>query len=162
MATLNLYVPDALKAQMDEIEGRNWSAVAQEAFRTTVNQEKAKTMNTEAIAERIRKTSGTNSALYKAGFAEGERWAATEAEADDLEVIERLDVDEALSLNELSAITVATHLAQEMGAADATYLFGDDGDHNWRSDVPSKITANRLRGFVAGAQEVYKQVKSHL
>lgn len=39
MATLNVYVPDALKAQMDKIEGLNWSQVAQGAWQTEIEKE---------------------------------------------------------------------------------------------------------------------------
>ncbi len=39
MATLNLYVPDALKAQMDDIDGINWSQVAQAAFKAAIEEQ---------------------------------------------------------------------------------------------------------------------------
>lgn len=111
--------------------------------------------NLDEIAARLRATSGTASSAFKRGYAEGQAWAADEAELDDLELLESVDVEGELLQADAGAIGVATSLAKGMGADDAQYLFGEDAQHHWRDDSQSKITPNRLRGFVAGALDIY-------
>lgn len=103
---------------------------------------------------RLRSTAGANSRAYRQGFAEGEAWASEDAEFDELLILNEAEVEQVIADANGVAIEAATRLAQTMGADDAQYFFGDDGEHNWRSHVPSKVTVNRLRGFVAGALTV--------
>jgi uncharacterized protein YukE len=50
MARTTISIPDALKARMDELDGWNWSGVAQAAFQKIVDRETAKA---ESLAEAL-------------------------------------------------------------------------------------------------------------
>lgn len=106
------------------------------------------------IAARLRATRGEASTAYKRGFEEGDHWARKEAEDHELELLSKVDIEQELRAAD-GAIHAATTLAQRMGATDAQHFFGDDGQYDFREDFPSSVTDLRLRGFIAGAMNIY-------
>lgn len=92
---MNLYLPDALKAEMERCEGINWSQVAQEAFRRTVEIEGIKAVNlNQAGIERLRASRKSATNLDRAaGIAAGKTWALEVAEYEELERVAELTAE---------------------------------------------------------------------
>jgi post-segregation antitoxin (ccd killing protein) len=151
VATLNIYIPGELKAEMDAHSGMNWSSVAQAAIRSALTERKAATMNTEAIAERLKSTAGKNSTYYKHGVKDGQEWMATIAELDDIESLLGLDIDQFVDRARDDAHQAALAIADRIGF-DLDSLF-DEG---------AVITVSRLRGFQDGVRELFAKVKPAL
>ena len=153
MATLNVYLSDALKAEMESVEGANWSQIAQDAIRAELARRKV--MNTaqadiSTVAKRLRST-GTS---YTSGYAAGVQWAQQHADAEHLEVIEAWDWEAELERmerstdNEVFAVDVARGLFEaEWGYQDVQKLMG------------GRITEKRLEGFIEGAMSIWKEAK---
>jgi hypothetical protein len=152
VATLNVYLPEALKAEMDSMEGINWSQVAQEAFRETIIRSNAVSGKTEAVIERLRATAGKKGQVYKDAYEEGRAWAQQVAEADELEMLAELDLSEYLAK------------AQDEPGRAAQWIFGDEFGYDDVTELlgGKRITEGRLKGFVDGALEVWKEVRSKL
>ena len=157
MANMNLYLPEALKEEMEPFEKViNWSAVAQEAFRSAITTEKAKNMDTQAIVNRLKATAGPKSTRFQEGSADGRQWAAEYAELDELEALAEFDLDVALNPNSVPAqFTPAQYAAQQiaeaMGGDDFEVIFGE-----------VKLTSAYIRGFVSGTLEVLSAVQTSL
>ena len=155
MATINVYVPDALKAEMDQHDGENWSQVAQEAFRFRLLTKRASTMEIEAVVERIKATAGDKSPRYQAGFDDGRKWAAEDADADDVEAWLDTDLDVEAETAEDMALSLAGALGYGVGGrnqVDWEALFG-----------PNMPTSKAyVRGFVAGLDEVFREVAKRM
>lgn len=162
MASINVYVPDSLKAQMDAMPDLKWSGIAQAAFRASVAQERTTGLDADAIAARLKGTAGENGSAFQEGVKEGQAWAARVADVDDLSVLAATDL-EALLREFPCGLDAANHLANALGTGeDASFFFGSDGQPAPTAAVPSPITAARLRGFVAGALGVYEQVRDKI
>lgn len=157
MATMNLYLPDALKAEMEQCEGVNWSQVAQEAFRRTVEIEgiKAVDMN-QAGLERLRASRAAKEETDRAaGVAAGKRWALEVAEFDQLKRVAELDPDE---------IYGEPSGAHGWGDVIVTAIDVNNNDRGdiWRfceehlgvGDPGPELVA----GFIEGATEVFDEV----
>jgi post-segregation antitoxin (ccd killing protein) len=153
MATLNVYLADALKAQMESVEGVNWSQIAQDAIRAELA--KRKLMNTAqtdiaTVAARLKST-GT---AYTSGYAAGVKWAEQRAAAEQLEIIEAWDWEadlerlEQRSSGEVFAVDVARDLFEREWAYDDVQLL-----------MGGRITEKRLEGFIEGAMSVWKEAK---
>lgn len=159
MASLNVYIPDAMKAKMDATEGVNWSNLARGLFQCVVSLEETCGQSLSAIAQDMRENTGANCSAYVQGFQEGQGGVSEKAELEDLAVLEATDLDKLLGTSP-NGFDAATKLARALGTEeDATFFFGVDGDYDPASGAPSPITAARLRGFVAGALAVYAQVR---
>lgn len=162
MASLNVYIPDALKAKMDTTQGVNWSSIARGLFESVVSREESTGLSLEEVAADMRDNTGANSSAYVQGFEEGQAWASEEGELDDLAVMAAADLDAMLG-DSPSGFDAATKLARSLGTQeDATFFFGEDGKHDPMSGAPSPVTASRLRGFVAGAMSLHAQVRRKL
>lgn len=142
MATLNVYLPDALKAEMDQVKGVNWSQVAQEAIRGAVARSKPMD-NIEAVAERLKNTGGTRAR----GFEAGVEWAKTTADAAELEVLEVWDWEDMYRDVGDHEVVAASLFVAEFGYEGVREIMG------------GRVTENRLRGFVEGALSVWNQAK---
>lgn len=153
MATLNVYLADALKAQMESVEGVNWSQIAQDAIRAELA--KRKLMNTAqtdiaTVAARLKST-GTS---YTSGYAAGVKWAQQLAAAEQLEIIEAWDWEadldrlERSSGGEVFAVDAARDLFEREWAYDDVQLL-----------MGGRITEKRLEGFIEGAMSVWKEAK---
>lgn len=144
MATLNVYLPDALKAEMDHVKGVNWSQVAQEAIRGAVARSKPMD-NIEAVAERLKNTGGARAR----GFEAGVEWAKSTADAAELEVLEGWDWEKEIA-----------NSRSEDPEAVATDLFVSEFQYgDVRDLMGGRVTESRLRGFVEGALSVWNQAK---
>ena len=87
MPKVNLYVPDDLKARMDDTgEAVNWSAVAQRAFREAISthQVRKDRSDTEHVVERLRASKERyEERQFAVGKEGGTQWAKTQAEFFD-------------------------------------------------------------------------------
>jgi hypothetical protein len=160
MATMNLYLPAALKADMEACEGVNWSQVAQQAFLRTIEIERIKSVNiTEAGLERLR-SSRTSKLEMKvaAAIAAGKKWALEAAEYDELERV------------------------ADLSTLDQWHWDGEPGVYGWGAEVINAIhgegewdrstvedfceahfgvgypEGEEVEGFVSGAQEVFNEL----
>lgn len=164
MATLNLYLPDALKAEMDTFGGINWSAVAQEAYRAAIIQKKAGTMDTDAIVERLKRTDGKNSKGYKRGYEEGRTFAAERATVDQLDDLASFPIEQHVETVGELPMELAKWLVQAI-QEEAGKPFDDSDLHQYfdtEFDGELKMSVNRIRGFLDGAASVYSAVKAKL
>jgi hypothetical protein len=88
MPRVTLYIPDDLKARMDEVsEAVNWSAIAQQAFRDVVINLAARkeTATMDDVVERLRASKQSYvETEHKAGLAVGEEWAKEAAKYGEL------------------------------------------------------------------------------
>ncbi|MFA7666370.1 MAG: hypothetical protein WCY32_09650 [Burkholderiaceae bacterium] len=159
MATLNVYLPDALKADMDSTEGINWSQVAQEAFRRAIQLERTKQVDmTQGQLERLRSTREHKADREEAeAVAAGKAWALNEADFEVLERIASIDTDDDAFDGEPSA--------HGWGAVLADAVFGE---REWDRQMVEEFCeqyliaaypgGHQVRGFIDGAREVYDQV----
>src|SRR5258708_7816585 len=94
MPRVTLYVPDDLKARMDEAgEAINWSAVAQRAFREAValNSLRKEPTDMNEVVERLRASKErVQEADEETGKAAGAQWARETAEFDELKRVAEL------------------------------------------------------------------------
>ena len=149
MATLNIYLPDELKAEMERMEGANWSQVCQQAIRyELLSYHARRTMNVEAIAERIRATAGAHSKKYQQGFNDGKSWAAQEANVDEMEAMLSIE-----SYDKLRGSELGGRLFSFMSALEW---------EKWHWGDVQPQSEKYLEGFVDGALKVFKEVRSLL
>ncbi len=152
MASLNVYLADALKAEMETYEGVNWSQIAQEAIRAEIGRRKVMTELHADISSVVSRLKATPTS-YDSGFEAGVNWAKADANACELEELDSWDwladlEQMQLRNNEADSPDVARQLIeQEWGYSSASSLMG------------GRITERRLEGFVAGARSVWKQAK---
>ena len=152
MARVTVYVPDDVKARMDEAgEDINWSALAQRAFveaalSRAVRKDQS---NMDKVVERLRASKErVMEADHRNGKTAGQRWAKQTAEYDQLERL--------------------SEYLEDNNCEDVDCLRGlldPDGDHRrefyeWVGrDHPSE---NYVIGFVEGAVEVFDEVSPQL
>lgn len=158
MATLNVYLPDALKADMDSIEGVNWSQVAQEAFRRTIQLERVKQVDmTQGKLERLRATRGNKADREEAeAVAAGKTWALDSAEFEELERVASISTDDDFDGEPSAGV---------WGAVLADAVFGEG---EWDRQMVEEFCEQHLgvaspgghqvRSFIEGAAEVFDQV----
>ena len=157
MATMNLYLPDALKAEMEQCEGVNWSQVAQEAFRRTVEIEGIKAVNlNQAGIERLRASRESASDRKRAeAVAAGKTWALEVAEFDQLERVAGLDPDE--FCGQPSAYGWGDGLVAAVNGDESVQREEIEAfcEQHLGVDYPD---AEQVAGFVEGAIEVFDEV----
>jgi hypothetical protein len=175
MPKINIYVPDEMKARMDEAEkSANWSAVAQRAFELELKHlESIKEIKSMTdVIERLRVSKQKKAEeLEKAGRRSGVKWAKKHAKYDELKRAANIntsnlheayvdDVDDVnrtwvarqiLADPELDAGSWET---QNMAIAE---LFEVEEDM-----VESVVTTEFIEGFLEGAGDVWDQVKDEL
>src|SRR5271166_4530430 len=99
MPRITLYVPNDLKAGMDEAgEALNWSALAQRAFREAILNRSVRRSPKDmtSVVERLRASKERIEARdHEAGQAQGREWAETAAEYDELKRVAESDIDNA-------------------------------------------------------------------
>lgn len=156
MATMNLYLPDALKAEMEQCEGVNWSQVAQEAFRRTVEIEGIKAVNmNQAGLERLRASRASKEETDRAtGVAAGKQWALEVAEYDQLKRVAELDPDEIYGECKDAFGWGAQIVFAVDGNADRGDIARFCEEHLGVADPGPELVA----GFVEGAIEVFDEV----
>ncbi len=96
MPKISIYVPDEMKARMDETDDRaNWSAIAQRAFGVELNHIEAvkeiETMND--VIERLRESKqSSDESDQNVGRRQGQIWAKKYAAYDELRRLDGLDL----------------------------------------------------------------------
>ena len=90
MASMNIYIPDALKRRMDAVEGVNWSPLACRAFEIKlaelITKRGAKDMD-DVVARLKALKANTDDELTKAGREHGRAWASNTADKPELELL---------------------------------------------------------------------------
>lgn len=155
MARMNIYVPDPLKAKIDEIKSVNWSAVAQAAFEREVNHllKMKELTGMEAVAERLRQSKFEliDKRIDEAREA-GRKWASEEATYIELSDLARHTYwDDSLAeglFNEL--------IFKVQGESEDTNGF-------WNQQLNSLSPEGfRVVAFVEGAMAVWEAVKDEI
>ncbi|WP_422032193.1 hypothetical protein [Roseovarius sp.] len=145
MARMNISIPDELRARMDEVEIVSWSGVAARAFELEVNKRKRITdMDHAQIVDRLKASYAvTAEADFNTGHEDGVKWAAKEAEADQLMWLSETD-----------------------DAVDLIFDGKSDGtpfEVRHEHDIFFKDQSRQYaRGFVAGAVEVWEKVEDEV
>lgn len=168
MARMSIYVPDALKATMDEFGDANWSGVAQRAFEDEINQQSWRKDGTmETAIERLRASKAAYvQATVGDGKDTGRHWAMTSAEYSELRRLASLDDDTISEITELALKEgsknglrdVVNFHMREVNTEpypffSGLYFSGED----WAIDNEEWVAA-----FVEGAREVWLEVKDKL
>lgn len=160
MARQEIYVPDALKAEMDAARDLNinWSEHAQQAFRRALDIEGRKQVSVqESQLARLRASREDDLERHEAdGVALGKEWALQAADYGELERVAELSssVEAGVGGDEI-AFGIAKALLDEEGPGvrlvqgQLEELFGK---------VPERVMAAMAIGFVQGASEVFDEV----
>jgi hypothetical protein len=166
---MNISVPADLKKEMDRIkEDVNWSAVAAEAFREHLLRLSASRKGTkmeDVIARLKAATELEENEDFQAGHEIGERWAKSAAKPKQLGRLSD-------AFNSHEGLFVGSPLAP-YGWSDLVYnaIHGQMHDPSERSCFWENMTNENgaladdedwLRGFCAGASEVWDQVADRL
>lgn len=157
MAKLNIYVPDDLKARMDEVGDKvNWSEVARPALRAAVanfEHRKDKTMTT--AIERLRASKAQSAQRDEMeGKEHGREWAESAAAYDDLVRVSEIAYNAPPEhIDPRYYITKALDPNQNLSPGEALeHLFGE---HEGLSD-------KYLFAWVEGAREFFDEVRDQL
>lgn len=155
MPRITLYVPDELKARMDEAgDGLNWSAVTQRAIREAIaiNQVKRNPDNMTNVIERLR---ASKERLENANAASGKdcgaTWAKSAAEYDELSRISEAVSIDSIGLDDLKRLIDPEH---HMDAHDWKAFWEKHGDGQ-----PDDAFA---QGFAEGAAAVFDEVADQI
>ena len=134
MATINVYVPDPLKAEMDAAAtSTNWSALCQKTIRQELTRLAATAGDKKTITARV---SAAGSKQYINGYAAGKAYAAEHATVDDFEefddwydeFIDQFDSDGGKPADR--GIVMATEMAKFFGLDDDYFV--KDYRPTWR------------------------------
>jgi hypothetical protein len=158
MAKLNLYVPDDLKAQMDEVgDSVNWSEVARPAFQAAVaNLRHRKDRNMSTAIERLRASkaqSVQNDQML--GTKHGREWAENRASYDELVRVSKIEYDDEPRENINPSYYVIKAIDPHKDLAPGEVLDNLFGEHDGLSD-------EYLFAWVEGAQEFFGEVQDQL
>jgi hypothetical protein len=156
---MNIWVPDELKARMDEVQHVNWSAIAQRAFEIEVNVARWKMVENEEerVVERLRASKlREDEAEQIAGREAGQEWAQATAEYGELRRVANYE-HWGVTRDEDYPSTLASLILnvddwREIDASDVRDLWQQLRD---REDEPD---AAWVEGFVEGATEVWDEV----
>jgi hypothetical protein len=154
MARVTVYVPDDVKARMDEAgEDLNWSALAQRAFveaalSRAVRKDQS---NMDKVIERLRASKErVQEADFEAGKTAGAQWAKQEAEYDELERLSKYAEDGNQPEDE-ATLRRLIDPSEKLDWRDFGRLLGHEN--------PSE---NYVIGFAEGAVEVFDEVADKL
>jgi hypothetical protein len=174
-------IPQDLKRRMDAVEGQvNWSAVAAFAFEEKLAEitSRRKEKSLDNVIQRLRASRlRSDNSNYLAGEEAGRRWAEREAEAEQLknlaDFLQFVDMQGGGRENSFfcgiwdsrSDCTTTSH--QLFFAIEET----SRNDHGaakrfWEAvlgkDMRKAENLDFLRGFAAGAERVWIEVKDHI
>jgi hypothetical protein len=159
MPKVNLYVPDDLKALMDDAGGDvNWSAIAQRAFREAISTHHIPRdrSNMGHVIERLRASKGRfEDRQLAAGKKAGTKWAEAQAEYFELVGVASFDPD--VHDGELNCDTLQ-RLIDPDGETDRRE-WAEFWETLYGRGRPSEAF---IRGFIDGATEVYDAVADEL
>jgi hypothetical protein len=159
MPKVNLYVPDDLKARMDETgEAVNWSAVAQRAFREAISTHRVQKdrSDMEHVIERLRASKERyEDKELAAGKEVGTKWAKTEAEYFELVAVASFDPSARDREPDRDTLQWLIDPDGETGSRE----WGEFWENYYGRGEPSEAF---IRGFIEGATEVYDTVAEQL
>ena len=159
MPKVNLYVPEDLKARMDDTgEAVNWSAVAQRAFREAISTHHIQQDRSgmEHVIERLRASKERYEDRELAtGKEVGSKWAKTKAEYFELVAVASFDPD--THDGELDCDTLQRQIDPD-GETDPRE-WADFWETYYGRGRPSDAF---IRGFIEGATEVYDAIAEQL
>lgn len=175
MPKISIYVPDEMKARMDETDDRaNWSATAQRAFEIELGHlESAQEIGSMTdVIERLRASKEVSTkASQDDGRTAGQEWAKKIAEWEQLKRLAGLDAE---SLYEGYAeypdwsareFVTTTILGDSL---EGRHVFRDNDEmaHIYRVPHPelvdATLTVDFFVGFVEGASEVWDEIKDEV
>ena len=145
MATINIYVPDSLKTDMDAVGNINWSGICQKCIKAEITRTRAAE---GSKADAVARINAAGSSRFNAGFADGRQFALADADIDDFDVW--MDYPEIKAECEEPKEAV-TELVARAGGDGPSYFFGD-----------GRITWRYLDGFHAGLMEVFYEIRFDL
>lgn len=155
MPRITVYVPDDLKAQMDEVgDDLNWSAITQRAIRDEIVTHAIKRRPTDMtnVIERLRASKQRLAQNETASGKEcGATWAKTTAEYDELSRIATAEAISDIGLDDLCRLLDPD---DEMDAADWEEFWERHGD--------GRPTDAFAEGFAEGAAEVFHEVADQI
>jgi hypothetical protein len=167
MAKRTISLPDDLDRRMDRVkETVNWSAVAAQAFELKLGElaERRKEKTMDNVIERLRASKVKHvSGRVMEGYDLGADWAKGQAEFDELRRLSDMNADETIIGTPMAPYSHADYLAFDvLGTGE------DDRDHHVSRDFWNKAIGDSddarlesedfLRGFMEGAQSVYRSV----
>lgn len=159
MPKVNLYVPDDLKARMDDAgDDLNWSAIAQRAIREAISTHHIPRdrSNMEHVIERLQASKERyEDRQLAAGKKAGTKWAESQAEYFELVAVASFDADARDG---------------ELDRDSLQWLIDPDGETDprewaefWETHYGrGKPSEAFIRGFIDGATEVYDAVADQL
>ena len=161
---MTIYVRDDLKREMYQAEqGQVWSGIAQQAFAAYLTQLRARKDDStmQDVIERMRASKEASIRQdYKNGCDAGVKWAKGNAEYGELKRAAQADIR-----------TIEDGEDEDAFPAGALYAV-IMGEYGTPSDVEDFIenafgerhnpTAAECRGFLAGAETVWDEIKDHL
>ncbi len=169
MPKMSIYVPDEMKARIDEAGDRaNWSGIAQRAFGVELNHlESVKEIGSMTdVIERLRASKEKNAeASINDGRKAGRNWAMRWAEYDALKRVAALNADLLLEIYEEPEIAARAIVIEAVvgdrdetrdilkRGSDTAELFSVDEDM-----IDATLTQEWLAGFVEGAQAVWYEI----
>ena len=168
MPKISIYVPDEMKARMDETDDRaNWSGIAQRAFEVELDHVETvmeiKTMTD--VIERLR-ASKTESAERQAetGRQLGVDWAKRFADYEELRRIAGIDTSnfQVIYSEDTGWESAEWVVEQTIGDAPASAdevaeFYGLENDM-----LDAVLTTKFVEAFVVGASEVWSEIKDKI
>lgn len=159
MARVTLYVPENLKARMDNVsEPVNWSAVAQEAFKeaVAVNLIQREPTNMEQVIERLRasKARADRTAL-QSGREHGKLWACETAEYDELKRI--------ADWTRMEGVVIPFNISALKEVIDPSRRKDKYAWHEfWQKHSDGDVNDAFAEGFIKSAAKIFQEIECHL
>jgi hypothetical protein len=153
VARISLYVPDDLKARMDQVD-LNWSDIARPAFMSALAIQKQRSDQTmESAIERLRASKAeSNKRDELTGKADGRDWAEKHAEYDELRRIAEIEFNH--GMNYFDTLYAAIDPEKELSKREfKEQIFGDEY---------ADITEEYAEAFIEGAQGFFNEVADKL
>jgi hypothetical protein len=162
---MTITIPQRVKDQMENVtEQVNWSSVAAEAFQRKVIEirtRRAKMMTKAKIVERLKKAGEADPRGFEAGRAWGRKWAEEKALPRYLRNIAKGISEDVFEDDPDRAGRLCVKLAQEItGETTGSIGFWEDAIDDGGAGLGD--TEDFARGFLAGALEVWEEVKDEL
>lgn len=157
MARVSIYVPDELKARMDEAgDSVNWSEVARPAFTAALaafNHRKGQNM--ESAIERLRASKELSEKQDQdIGKAEGRMVAKDLLDYDNLVALSKVNFDQVDEDNAYALLKGALDPNNEESPREFNEMyFTNDG---------AEVSGAFALGFIEGAQEFFDEIKDKL
>lgn len=157
MARIGIYIPDELKARMDQVEHVNWSATAQRAFEVEVNLKEVLMSTEDSVVARLRASKvKEDEAEQVAGRKIGQKWARDWAEYGELKRVATYqhwdETPEEVYPSQLLCLIFAVDDRREIDTSDEREL--------WQLLLDREVEPEPawVEGFVEGVGEVWDEV----